>query len=257
MLAMPVNLLGRCPVQDKPERRFAFPHLACHIVTASEFIREALAAGVKHEATDAAKRLGGQKLDLCIRVIRLDEARWMHLHPFQIDGLGADSLAHLDSITRAMLTVCSWQVHQVRPVLGEQRLLRKISTETTTGEDDWSVLLEIHATLLVNEADTRTTAVGKQFGRARLGDDASFVGFLRNLFHHLDQRIRDCHAWETFLSPVSPRSRVAAKARDQRQVEIELVHQPIDISAAVPTEHFHYVRLFRASLERVRREQLH
>ena len=66
----------------------------------------------------------------------------MHLDPLEIDGLCTDGLAHLDHITCAMFTVGCGQMRQVRTKYGEQRIVRKIGTKTSTGEYDSVVKLK-------------------------------------------------------------------------------------------------------------------
>ena len=56
-------------------------------------------------------------------------------------------------ISIAMFTVGGWQVEQVGPVLGKQRLLREVSTETASGQDHGTILGEILTTLLVHAPD--------------------------------------------------------------------------------------------------------
>merc|ERR1719387_1744965 len=82
--------------------------------------RAPLAVSIKHEATNTTQGLCSQELDLRIWLIRLHEACWMHLDPFQINRLGTDRLTHLNTISGAVLTIRGWQVHEIRPMLRQQ-----------------------------------------------------------------------------------------------------------------------------------------
>ena len=117
VLAMPNDLVAGRLVQAQPERRLAFPHLAGYIVAAAQLVREALAVGIQDQAADAAQSLCGQKFDLGIGIVGLDQARRVHLDPLEVDRLAANGLAHLDAVTSAVLAIGGRQVHQVRTVL--------------------------------------------------------------------------------------------------------------------------------------------
>ena len=58
-------------------------------------------------------------------------------------------------------------------------------------------------------------------------DYAGTVGLLCDLLQHLDQGIGDGHAREPLLTAVRAWRGVAAEPRQERQVQIELVHQPV------------------------------
>ena len=47
------------------------------------------------------------------------------------------------------------------------------------------------------------------------------------LLQHLDQGVGDGHPWESLLSSVRSGLRVSSQTRHQRQVQIELLHQPV------------------------------
>mmetsp|Transcript_13802 Transcript_13802/g.36924 ORF Transcript_13802/g.36924 Transcript_13802/m.36924 type:complete len:514 (-) Transcript_13802:112-1653(-) len=256
VLAMPDDLLRGGLVQAQAEGRFVLPHLARDIVAAAELVRDALAVGVQHQAANAAERLSSQELDLRIRVVGLHQARGVHLDPLQVDGLAADGLAHLDAVARAVLAVGRRQVHQVRPVLRQQGVLREVSAEATGGQDHRAVLLLVLAALLVGQAHAAARGrVHQQGVGARLRDDAGTVRLLRDLLEHLDQGIGDGHAREALRAAVRARHGVSAQACEQRQVQVELLHQPVNVGTAVAAEHLHDLRALGATLQRVRGEE--
>merc|ERR1719251_553403 len=109
---MPMDFIGGGLVQTKSEGRLVLPHLASHVISPAQFICKPLTIRVKDQTTNATQCLSRQKLDLCIRIVRLHEACGMNLDPLQINRLAANGLAHLDAITCAMLSVCCGQVHE-------------------------------------------------------------------------------------------------------------------------------------------------
>jgi len=129
VLAVPNDLLGGGLVQAQPEGRLALPHLARHVVATAQLIAEALALGVEDDSTHSTEGLGGQELDLGIRVIGLHQTRGMHLNPFQVDALGPDGLAHLDAVAGAVLAVGGGQMQQVWAVLRQQRVAGEVCAE--------------------------------------------------------------------------------------------------------------------------------
>mmetsp|Transcript_72164 Transcript_72164/g.156669 ORF Transcript_72164/g.156669 Transcript_72164/m.156669 type:complete len:207 (-) Transcript_72164:441-1061(-) len=203
MLAVPDDLVGRSLVEAQTERRLALPHLTCDVVTAAKLVAKTLAAGIEDKTPDTAQSLCGEEFDLGVGIIRLDQSCGVDLDPLEINALSADGLTHLDSIASAVLAVGCGKVHQVRSVLGEQRLLGEVSTEATSGKNDWPVLLESHAALLVGQPHACSCRVGQQLGSTCLGNDLGLVRALSNLLNHLDQGIGDCHAREALLTTVS------------------------------------------------------
>jgi len=251
MLAVPDDLVRRSLVQGQAERRLALPHLSGDVVTPAELVGEALAVGIEDEAADTAERLSGEELDFGIRVVRLHEASRVNLHPLQVDALGADILAHFDAITCAVLAVGGGQVHQVRAVLREEGVLGEVRAEAARGEDHRAVLLEVKAALLVDEAHADARAVHQQLVRAGLGGDARLVGALSDLLDHLDQGIGYGHAREALGATVRAGHGVTAEARDEGQVQVELLDEPIDVETAVAAEHLDELRLLGTALQRV------
>mmetsp|Transcript_47384 Transcript_47384/g.106581 ORF Transcript_47384/g.106581 Transcript_47384/m.106581 type:complete len:319 (-) Transcript_47384:177-1133(-) len=256
MLAVPVDLFRGGLVEAQPERRLALPHFTCHVVTAAELIGETLAVGIEHKATDSTQSLCRKELDFGIRIIRLYQASWVHLDPLQVDALGTNGLTHLDAITSAVLAVSGGEMHQVGPVLCKEGVLCEIGAKPASCQDDRPMFLELHTALLVRQAHAVPLAVHQQPRGARLRNDASLVRPLCDLLHHLDQRVCDGHPWEALLATVGAWSRVAAKACHQRQVQVEFLHQPVHIIAAVSTQNLHHIGFLGASLQGVGSEQL-
>mmetsp|Transcript_17003 Transcript_17003/g.25435 ORF Transcript_17003/g.25435 Transcript_17003/m.25435 type:complete len:269 (-) Transcript_17003:325-1131(-) len=232
MLAMPRNLVRSGLVEAKAERRLALPHLTCDIVTTAELVRKALPIGIQDKSAHTTEGLSGKELDFGIRIIGLHKASWMNLHPFQVDTLCTNGLAHLDAVTGAVLAISSGQMHEVRAIHRQERLLREVSAKAAAGQDNRPILLHVHAALFVDAAH-HAIAVGQQLVHPCLGDDACPVRLLRYLFHHLDQSVSDCHSWEALFASVRPWGRMAAKACNEREIEVKLFNQPINVRAAV------------------------
>mmetsp|Transcript_28263 Transcript_28263/g.71504 ORF Transcript_28263/g.71504 Transcript_28263/m.71504 type:complete len:239 (-) Transcript_28263:11-727(-) len=207
VLAMPDDLIRGGLVQAEPEGGLVLPHLTRDVVAAAKLVREALAVRVQHQASNTAQRLGCQELDLGVRVIGFHQACGVNLHPLEVNALSADRLPHLDAITCAMLTIGGWQVHKVRTILREQRLLREVRAEPSGGKDHWPVLLEVQAALLVDQPDDASPiGARQQLVSTRLRNDPGLVRTLGNLLDHLDQGVSNCHAREALLPAVRSRS---------------------------------------------------
>mmetsp|Transcript_10244 Transcript_10244/g.19131 ORF Transcript_10244/g.19131 Transcript_10244/m.19131 type:complete len:229 (+) Transcript_10244:975-1661(+) len=180
----------------------------------------------------------------------------MDLDPLQVNGACTNGLAHLDAIAGGVVSVGGWQVEEVRTVLCEQRVLREVRAKASCCQDHGTFLREVLAFLFV--AHTADSAVvHQQLLHLGLVDDARQVRALRNLLHHLNQSIGNGHAWEALLATVGTRRRVAAQARQQGHVQVELVDKPVHVRAAVAAQHLDKFRLLGTALQRVRSEQVH
>mmetsp|Transcript_44395 Transcript_44395/g.70294 ORF Transcript_44395/g.70294 Transcript_44395/m.70294 type:complete len:243 (-) Transcript_44395:2-730(-) len=155
-----------------------------------------------------------------------------------------------------MLAIRRRQMHQIGAVFSKQGVGSKVSTETTSAKDDRSMLLKLDATLLVNKANHATAISLEQFGSLCLGDNTRLVCGLRNLLHHLNQRVGDRHSREALLSTMCAGSRVSSQTCHKRKVQIESVHEPLHIPATIFTEHLNNFWLFGTTLERVFCEQV-
>merc|ERR1719272_855192 len=204
VLGVPKDLCSCGTVQAETERWLVLPHLASDIITTSKLICKALAILIEDKTSNTTQSLCSQELDLSIGIIGLHEACGVHLHPLKVNGYCADGLAHLDCITGAVLTVCCGQVHQVWTVLGEQRVLAKVSTKATRAKDHWAELLRGVASLAVLTA-CNCLAVPDELEHLSFGDNAGAVGLLCNFLAHLNQCIGDGHAWEALFATVGPR----------------------------------------------------
>mmetsp|Transcript_87362 Transcript_87362/g.157361 ORF Transcript_87362/g.157361 Transcript_87362/m.157361 type:complete len:247 (+) Transcript_87362:475-1215(+) len=179
----------------------------------------------------------------------------MDLHPFKVDGLCADGLTQLDAVPGGVVAVGGGQVHEVGPVLGQQRSVGEISPKAASGQDHRSILLELLAFLYIRAAHASAGGVHEQFLNLGLVDDACKVGRLRDLLHHLDEGIGDGHSRKALLATVGSRSGVATETSKQGHVQVKLVHEPVHIPAAVAAQDFYQLRLLSTTLERVRCEE--
>merc|ERR1740138_1155542 len=116
----------------------------------------------------------------------------MNLHPLEVNALRSDGLSHLDAISCAMLAIRRWQVHQIRPVLCQKRILCEVSAEAARRKDYWAVLLEVNAAFLIHAANNSVRAVREELVHVRLGNDARRRRVsLRYFLQHLYQSIGD------------------------------------------------------------------
>lgn len=69
------------------------------------------------------------------------------------------------------------------------------------------------------------------------GSFRTFPAAPSDLLQHLNQSVGDGHAREPLLPTVCTGLRVTTQTRHQGQVQIELVHQPVDIRSAVRAQH--------------------
>mmetsp|Transcript_108466 Transcript_108466/g.282956 ORF Transcript_108466/g.282956 Transcript_108466/m.282956 type:complete len:452 (-) Transcript_108466:70-1425(-) len=254
MLAVPADLVGGRLVQAEAEGRLVLPHLAGDVVPAAQLVREALAVGVEHQPAHAPQRLCGQELDLGVGVVRLHQPGGVHLDPLQVDGPRADCLAHLDTVAGAMLAVGGRQMEQVGAVLRQQRVRGEVGAEAAAGQDHGAELLEILTVLGVDQAHYGELAprrVGQQLVGAGFGDDAGTVRLLCNLLKHLDQGVGNGHAGKALRATVSARRRVATEARHKRQIQVELVDEPVHVRATVVAENLGELWALGPALESV------
>merc|ERR1719323_1440355 len=135
-----------------------------------------------------------------------------------------------------MLTIGGGQVHEIGSILRKQRVLCEISTKATRAENDWALLINRLAILLVDQTCACTRCAHEQLIGTCLGDNLCLVSAFCNLLNHLDQRIGDGHAREALLSTMRSRHRMATKTCHKGEIEVELLDQPIDIRATVATE---------------------
>ena len=253
VLGVPDDLIGCSLVQTQAKGRLVLPHLSSDIVTSAQLVAEAVAIGIQDDATNTSEGLRGQELHLGIGIVRLHQTGGVHLDPLEVNGGCTDGLSHLDGITSAVLAVGGGEVEQVRPVRGQEGIGAKVGAETAGGEDHRAELLHGLAGLLVLAAN-HGAGIDEQLVHLRLRHDASSVGFLSNLLQHLDQRIGDGHSWEALLAAVRAGLGVPSQARDEGEIEVELVHEPVNIRSAVGTQHLGKLRLLRAALQRVGNE---
>merc|ERR1711957_763950 len=172
MLAMPNDFVGSCFVQTQAERWFVFPHLASDVITAAELIREAIAFCIKYKSANTSQGFCSQELNLGIWIVWLHEASWVYLHPFEVNRPGSDLLAHFHSISSAMLAVCGRKVHEIWPVLRQQRILREVGPKATARENHRTLLFQCLTTFLIFEADADARPICQQLVSTRFGDDA-------------------------------------------------------------------------------------
>ena len=71
----------------------------------------------------------------------------------------------------------------------------------------------------------------------RLVDDASAVRRFRNLLTALHERVRDRHPREALRATVRALLGVAAQTSDQRQVQVELLDEPLHARARLVAHH--------------------
>ena len=137
-----------------------------------------------------------------------------------------------------MLTVRRGKMQQVRAMLGQQRVRREVRAEATARKNHGSVLLHGLSAKLVLTTDDSTSRVLDELVDARLADNLGLrvAGVLRDLLQHLDEGVRDRHTRKALRTTMRARLRVAAKASNQRQVQPEVVHEPLDIRARVLAE---------------------
>mmetsp|Transcript_44391 Transcript_44391/g.70283 ORF Transcript_44391/g.70283 Transcript_44391/m.70283 type:complete len:206 (-) Transcript_44391:2-619(-) len=118
------------------------------------------------------------------------------------------------------------------------------------------MLLKLYTAFLINEPDYISTWTLQEFRSFRLGDNTRLVRGLRNLLHHLNQRVGDRHSREALLSTMCAGSRVSSQTCHKRKVQIESVHEPLHIPATIFTKHLYNFWLFGTTLERVFCEQV-
>jgi len=255
MLAMPMNLVSGGLVEAETERSLALPHLAGDVIAAAELVGESVTVGVEEETTNTTEGLGGEELNLGVRVVRLDETGRVDLDPLQIDGGGAGGDAHLDAVTGAVLTVGGGQMHQIGAMLGEQGVVAEISTEAAAREDDGAVG-DLDLLLVIVLATNNGGAVHAEFKDLSLVDDhgALALGVLLDLLEALHEGVCDSHTREAFLTTMGTGGGMTTETGDQREIELEFVDQPIDTRAGLGAQDLGDLGHLGATLEGIRSE---
>ena len=183
--------------------------------------------------------LQNEAVNLGISIVRLHQSRRVHLHPLEINRRATDLGAHLYAVTSTVLAVRRRKVQEIGAVLCEEATRGEVSTEATSADDDRAVLLEgLPIELVLNTAASFLSA-HEELRRLRFAHDARLrvVRVLRDLLQHLDERVGDCHTREALSAAVGPGLRVAAHTRYEGQVQVELVHQPFNVSTRVVAQH--------------------
>merc|ERR1719453_235748 len=252
---MPMDFFTSSFVETKAERWFILPHLTSNVVTTPKLIGKSPSVLVEDKATYTTECLCGKELHFGIWIVGFHKPSWMHLYPLQVNGLGTNGLSHLNGITSAMFAIGRGQMQQVWPVLGEQRIGSEVCAIASRGKDHWPKLL-VHRACLPVLASNDSIAIHDQLENVCLGDDASAVGLFGDFLAHLDQSVSDRHARETFFATVGARHGVAAEASKEREIQVELVHQPIHICAAVCAKDLSNLWFFGATLQGVCEEDV-
>jgi len=253
VFAVPNDLGGGSLVEHQAEWAFVLPHLASYVIATAQLVGEPVAVSVKDKTTDSSQSLGGQELDLGIRILGIHQTGGMNLHPLQINRAGANRDTKLDAVTGAVLPVGGREVHQVRTVLSQQRILGEVSPKASRGKDDAAKLLEGLATARVLAANDRALIVLDELCDLRFGDNAGNVRVsLRHLLNHLNQSIRDGHARESLLTTVRARRGVATQPREQGQVQIEHITEPVHIGTTVVGQHLNQLGFLGPTLQAIR-----
>mmetsp|Transcript_18455 Transcript_18455/g.27491 ORF Transcript_18455/g.27491 Transcript_18455/m.27491 type:complete len:251 (-) Transcript_18455:670-1422(-) len=105
VVTMPFDFLGSSRVEYEPKWTLIFLHHSTHIISVTKFITKTSTIGVKQEATNTAQCLGSEKAQFGIGFFGIDQTRWMHLHLFHIDKIGANCLCHFETVSRRMITI--------------------------------------------------------------------------------------------------------------------------------------------------------
>lgn len=148
VLAVPLDLFATSAVQNQSVRALvALPHLASHVIAVTQFVCKSKAVAVHQETTDTTESLRGQELDFRVGFLGIDETGRMYLNLLEVDGIAANSQAHLDAVTSAVVAVGRGQVVDVGSVFLQQRAVGEIRCVTTGGQDDWTVFLALSAVL--------------------------------------------------------------------------------------------------------------
>mmetsp|Transcript_39180 Transcript_39180/g.47435 ORF Transcript_39180/g.47435 Transcript_39180/m.47435 type:complete len:332 (-) Transcript_39180:395-1390(-) len=224
VLAVPENLLGALAVEHQTEGSLVLPHLAGDVVTATELISKSLSVGIQKDTAHTTQGLSSQELHLSIRLVRVHKSGRVNLNALHIYTVSSNSHGHLDTISSAVLSVCGGKMREVGPELVQERVGCEVSSESTSGDHNWSELFVNLSVFLVSAADDVLPFLD-QVGHAGLRDDTSLLslGILLALLESLKQSVSDCESWELLFATVSAGLRVTAKTRDKRKVKTEVV----------------------------------
>lgn len=147
----------------------------------TELIGETVALGIEQETSNTTKRFGGEKLDLGVGLLGVDESRRVHLNLLKVDSVSSNVDDHLLSISRAVVAVGGGEVNELGAVLLEKTLLVKIGGVSSSGENDRTVGLVRAAVVGVFDAYDRV-ALLNELGRGGLLEDLNALGLLLGNF---------------------------------------------------------------------------
>jgi hypothetical protein len=142
VLAVPLNLARRLAIENEADGvLLVLPHLAGNVVTVLKLIDETLAGVIEKETADTTESLGGEELDLCVRLVRVNKAGRMYLDLFEIDSVGTDGEGHLVTVTSAVVAIGGRELVVLRAVLLEERVLGEVGSVSAGSKNDRAVCL--------------------------------------------------------------------------------------------------------------------
>lgn len=201
-----------------------------------------------------------QELGLCCGVLGVDETGRVYLDLVHVDSVGANLHQHLVTVTSGVGTVGGGQVEGVGPVLLQQRVLCEVGSVATGRENDWA--LECGLLAVEGVCDTSgAVALGVDRGDLGLLDELNALRLcLGQLLESLHQSVCDGHTGELgivatvssglgvstvgLLVVVEMSSRMAnvPQPRNERQVEVEDIHQPLNGSGGLVGQDLDQIR---------------
>ena len=253
-----VENLGGLAVQHQADGPLALllllPHLAGHVVTVAQLVREALAVRVQQQTTLTTEGLGSQELELGLRILGVDQTGRVDLDLVHVDAVGTDLHQHLLAVTSSVGAVGGGQAEGVGTVLLEQRSVAKVSGVTAGSQNDDTVDgLGLAVQGVGNTGNVVTVLVNA--GDVGLLDDLDAVGLgVGELLKTLHQGIGDSHAGELgIVTTVCAGVGVATQTGNESEVEVEDVLQPLDGGSGLVSKDLDQVgaRLVTSGLEGV------
>jgi len=235
VLAVPFDFLSTSAVQDEAVGRLVeLPHLACYVISASQFIAEPLAFLVEKETSDSTQGFGGEVFQFSIGLLGIYETSRVDLDLLQIDSMTTNSNSQLDTVTSAVITVGGGEVQDVGSVFLQEGIGGiEIGSITTSGDDDGAVSGVLLAVLLVFNTNDGVTFL-QESGDTALSLQLDAVGVaLGESLVLLHQSVGDGHTGELLLTAVSSGSSVTSQTGNQREIKAEPLLQPLNSGGTV------------------------
>lgn len=202
-----------------------------------ELIDEPLPSVVEKQTTNTTECFRGQKLDLRIGIVGVNETGGVHLNLFEVDCVRTYRQRKLVAVTCAVLAIGSREIPQLGTVLLQERVGGEVRSVTTSRKDDRTVCGLSLTVMLILDTDYGTRLVLYKLADACLLLDLDTVGgTLCKVLQAFHLSVGDDHTGELGAATVRTRLRLSTETSDFRKVEAKLVLEPVNSISRTSSE---------------------